>query len=143
MSDIYKIIKVIDEFLVRKNIETTTPVEINPYLEKLGLLNDPASRPGLPVRKLLRNGKISHAFQIGVNWQIPHSGNNRRNLKPIQRVEIVNNTNPIMDKQKNCGHKLAPIGKLIVELIEKKYGEKPICEFEFKPEWLLSFPNRQ
>lgn len=57
MSDINKIIKVIDEFLVRKNIEITTAVAINPYLEKLGLLNDSASRPGLPVSETLKKWK--------------------------------------------------------------------------------------
>jgi hypothetical protein len=43
MSDIERIIKTIDEFLERKHQKTTTPVEINPYLEKKGLLNDSAS----------------------------------------------------------------------------------------------------
>ena len=56
MADIKRIIKAIDEFLERKHQQITTPVEINPYLERLGLLNDSPSRPGLPIRKILRKG---------------------------------------------------------------------------------------
>lgn len=74
MADIKKIIKTIDEFLERKNQETTTPVEINPYLETKKLLKDSSSRPGLPIRRLLRDKKIPHAYQVNGKWQIPHSG---------------------------------------------------------------------
>ncbi|WP_123772344.1 hypothetical protein [Zobellia sp. OII3] len=142
MADIEKIIKAIDEFLERQHQQITTPVEINPFLEAKGLLNDSASRPGLPIRKILRKGQIKHAFQIGVNWQIPHSGKTLRTLKPIP------NTNSEKEKipEKTISasrHKLAPIGDLIVKLIEQKYNKKPSCFYEYKPDWLLSNPSEQ
>ncbi len=90
MADVEKIIKAIDEFLERKHQKTTTPIEINPYLEAKGLLNDSLSRPGLPIRKILRDGKIPHAYQIGVNWQIPHTGKTSGNQKPILNMKAVN-----------------------------------------------------
>lgn len=73
MADIIEIILTIDKFLERRDQQITTPVEINPYLESKGLLKDSHSRPGLPIRKILRKGLIPHAYQVGVFWQIPHS----------------------------------------------------------------------
>lgn len=142
MADIERIIKAIDEFLERKHQQITTPVEINPYLETKGLLNDSASRPGLPIRKILRKGQIPHAYQIGVNWQIPHSGKTSRNLKPIPNSNSEKEIKPPKAIPTN-GHKLSPIGDLIVELIEKKYNKKPSCFYEYKPDWLLSNPSEQ
>lgn len=142
MADIESIINVIDEFLERKHQKTTTPVEINPYLEKKGLLNDSASRPGKPIREILRKGKIPRAYQVGVNWFIPHSANTPRNLKPIlnskSEKEIIYEKTISIDR-----HKLTSIGELIVELIENKYNKKPSCFYEYKPEWLLSNPTKQ
>ncbi len=142
MADIERIIKAIDEFLERKHQKITTPVEINPYLEKIGLLNDSLSRPGLPVRKILRKGQIPHAYQIGVNWQIPHSGKSQRNLKPILNSNSEKETKPKKIISTN-GHKLTPIGNLIINLIEEKYNKKPPCFYEYKPDWLLSNPTKQ
>ncbi len=141
MADIKGIINAIDEFLERKHQKTTTPVEINPYLEKKELLNDSASRPGKPIREILRKGKIPHAYQIGVNWFIPHSGNSSINLKPIINSKTEKDTKPKITTTTN-GHKLNPIGDLIIDLIEKKYNKKPTCVFEYKPDWLLSFPPK-
>lgn len=142
MADIERIIKAIDEFLERKHQKTTTPVEINPYLETKGLLNDSSSRPGLPIRKILRKGQIPHAYQIGVNWQIPYSEKTSRNLKPILNSNSEKETKP-KKVISTDGHKLTPIGNLIVKLIEKKYNKKPSCFYEYKPDWLLSNPSKQ
>ena len=142
MSDIERIIKTIDEFLERKHQKTTTPVEINPYLEKKGLLNNFASRPGKPIREILRKGKIPHAYQIGTNWFIPHSGNSSKNPKPIISPKTEKEIKP---EKVNLtkGHKLTPIGDLIIDLIEKKYNKKVSCFYEYKPDWLLSYPTKQ
>ena len=43
-------------------------VEAARELERLGLLADSASRPGLPLRNLLRDGQIAHAYQEGGRW---------------------------------------------------------------------------
>lgn len=142
MTDIERIIKAIDEFLERNHQKITTPVEINPYLESKGLLNDSASRPGLPIRKILRKGQIPHAYQIGVNWQIPHSGNSSRKLKPIFNSKTEKETKPKKTTSADR-HKLTPIGELIIKLIEKKYNKKPSCFYEHKPDWLLSNPSKQ
>lgn len=139
MADIERIIKAIDDFLETKHQKTTTPVEINPYLENKGLLNDSASRPGKPIRELLRKGKIPHAYQIGVNWQIPHSGKTSRNLKPVIDLKSEKKEKENSDN----GHKLTPIGDLVIKLIEKKYNKKPSCFYEYKPDWLLSNPSEQ
>lgn len=142
MADVERIVKAIDEFLERKHQQVTTPVEINPYLETKGILNDSASRPGLPIRKILRKGHIPHAYQIGVNWQIPHSGRASRNLKPIPNLNSEKEIKPKKTIPTN-GHKLTPIGNLLVKLIEKKYNKKPSCFYEYKPDWLLSNPSEQ
>lgn len=142
MSDIESIINAIDEFLCRKHQKTTTPVEINPYLEKEGLLNDSVSRPGKPIREILRKGKIRHAYQIGVNWFIPHSGNSSKNLKPIISPKTEKEIKPKKVKSNNR-HKLTPIGDLIIDLIVKKYNKKTSYFYEYKPDWLLSNPSKQ
>ena len=45
-----------------------TAVEGAGELDRIGLLNDSAQRPGLPLRKLLRTGQIEHAYQEGGRW---------------------------------------------------------------------------
>ncbi len=72
-TKISAIIRAIDEFLEKNHLDTCTPVEVSPILEKLGLLADRSDRPGLPLRILLRDGKVPHAYQIGRYWHIPHS----------------------------------------------------------------------
>jgi hypothetical protein len=37
-------------------------------LDRLGLLRDSQSRPGLPLRNLLREGKVANAYQEGGRW---------------------------------------------------------------------------
>jgi len=139
MADLHKIIKAIDEFLEKKHQKTTTPVEINPYLESKGLLNDSQSRHGKPIREILRKGKIEHAYQIGVNWFIPHSKNSSESVKQFVKIkfEKMDSSKP----NKTEGHKLTTIGELLVELIEEKHNKKPNYHLEYKPDWLLSFPT--
>lgn len=139
MADIERIVEAIDNFLETKHQKTTTPVEINPYLEKIGLLYDSVSRPGKPVRDLLRKGKIPHAYQIGVNWHIPHSEETPGNLK-----QALHGKSQKKEKSKSDnGHKLSPIGDSVIKMIEKKYNQTPSCYYEFKPDWLLSNPSKQ
>lgn len=82
MPDINEIIKAIDDELERTGKNFLTPPEANKLLERLHILNDRDARSGLPLRKLLRQRKIPHAYQEGgkgSNWKIPHS--NSKNLK--------------------------------------------------------------
>lgn len=76
MADIRKIIEAIDSEIVATGRKSLTPPEANAMLERKGLLKDRRQRPGLPLRRLLREGKIPHAFQVGgkgARWRIPHS----------------------------------------------------------------------
>lgn len=138
MKRIEAIIAAIDDFLVKTKQEFTTPVEINNYLERIGLLNDNANKPGLPLRKLLRAGEISHAYQVSSNWRIPLS-ENKIVANSISTTSISSELQQIHDKKNS--HKLYTIAVLIVELIEKKYKVKPDFILEYKPEWLLSYPD--
>ncbi len=96
------IIKAIDEYLEKNHLDTCTPVEISPTLERMGLLNDRTDKPGLPLRILLRKKKIPHAYQIGRSWYIPHSDH---------RPNVANNTsqNTSQIQSKNYSHSFEPI----------------------------------
>ena len=76
MPDIQRIIKAIDDELKRSEKKYLTPPEANRILKEMNILNDIGARSGLPLRKLLRKGKIPHAYQIngkGSEWRIPYS----------------------------------------------------------------------
>jgi hypothetical protein len=45
-----------------------TAVEAAAELDRLGLLRDSADRPGLPLRRLLREGRFEHTRQDGDRW---------------------------------------------------------------------------
>jgi len=138
MTDIKEIIAAIDEFLERKQQETTTPVEINPYLEKLGLLKNSNSRNGKPIREKLRDGEIPYAYQISTKWFIPHSGNTSKKSL-LSKNKISNATSN--EEKIITEHKLIPIAEVVVNLIEKKYKKRPKYLLEYKPNWLLSNPT--
>ena len=79
MANLTLIVKTIDKFLDTHNLTEITAVDANAILAKEGVLNDSSSRPGLPLRKLLRANKIPTAEyrikpgnQLG-NWFIHHS----------------------------------------------------------------------
>tara|TARA_B100000315_G_C14343848_1_gene480828 strand:- start:100 stop:765 length:666 start_codon:yes stop_codon:yes gene_type:complete len=61
----------IQTYLRDKGITTITPVEIARELESAGILKDSKSRPGLPLRNLLRQGSIENSWQDDSNrWHI-------------------------------------------------------------------------
>ena len=68
-----QIISFLDDFLTKTKRETIGAVEANALLAEARILNDSSERPGLPLRRMLRAGKLPHAYQVGVRWQIPHS----------------------------------------------------------------------
>lgn len=142
MTDIGRIINAIDEFLEKNKQITTTPPEINSYLEKKGLLKDSKSRSGSPIRNILRKGEVPHAYQDGVNWFIPKSGKFSIKLRPINKVKT-KNTDKTFEVKVSKDHKLTPIGNLILKLIEEKYNKTPDIYYEYKPNWLLSNPTEQ
>ena len=74
--DVANVIAGIDQYLERTGKSSVGPVEANAALEQMGILNDRGLRPGLPLRKLLRDGLLPHAYQPGgkdTEWVIPHS----------------------------------------------------------------------
>lgn len=98
----YKIIKAIDELLELRGVWSVDPVEANSYLERKGLLNDSQSRPGLPLRKLLRAGEIPHAYQDGRYWRIPHSEHKNQCAKVVTVQDCVDGAvalDPVADQK--------------------------------------------
>lgn len=76
---VQRMIDRIDKYLEKNNLEYVNPVVAGALLDRAGLLNDSTHRPGLPLRNLLRDGMIPHAYQPGgkgSGWVIPHSGSN-------------------------------------------------------------------
>lgn len=74
--NIKDIIKYLDNYLIKTGRKTIDPVEANAILAKAGILSDSNSRPGKPLRDLLRKGQLPHAFQSGgkgSSWSIPLS----------------------------------------------------------------------
>lgn len=96
MADVNAIITALDELLERERRQYLEPCEANQYLERMGLLKDRPERCGLPLRRLLRAGRIPHAYQDGVRWRIPHSGNERNISKqgpsPVASQTVSNTT---------------------------------------------------
>lgn len=141
MADIKSIIQAIDDYLNKKHQVSTTPVEINPYLESLGLLNDTPARPGKPIRDLLRKGKIPHAYQIGVNWVIPKSNyTSDIDIKFSELGNIVPNQDFAVGEGSNI-NKLQPIAEFITKELSRKHNKSPVVHFEYSPSWLLSYPS--
>jgi hypothetical protein len=68
-----QIINFLDENLTKEKRFSYSAVEANALLSQAGILRDSDSRPGKPLRDILRAGKIPHAYQVGKNWVIPHS----------------------------------------------------------------------
>lgn len=74
--NITAIISHLDKHLLQTGQQSIGPVEGNAILAKEGLLKDSDTRKGKPLRKLLREGKIPHAYQAGgkgSEWTIPNS----------------------------------------------------------------------
>lgn len=89
-KDIKGIITYLDNYLTRSGRESIDPVEANAVLAKAGLLFDSKDRPGKPLRNLLRDGQLPHAFQSGgkgSSWTIPHSSNRTSKIVPTVFIE--------------------------------------------------------
>ncbi len=88
-KDIKAIINYLDAYLTRTGRPSIDPVEANAVLAKAGLLSDSKDRPGKPLRNLLRDGQLPHAFQSGgkgSSWTIPHSS--KQTSKIISTVSV-------------------------------------------------------
>ncbi len=88
-KDIQAIINYLDTYLTKTGRPSIDPVEANAVLAKAGLLSDSKDRPGKPLRNLLRDGQLPHAFQSGgkgSSWTIPHSGKRTSIIVPTVSV---------------------------------------------------------
>lgn len=63
MPNLCDINNYLQEELSRRNKATVDAVEAAGWLDKANLLKDSKSRPGKPLRKLLRDGQIKGAVQ--------------------------------------------------------------------------------
>jgi hypothetical protein len=93
MTNIQLIIASIDKYLERSRLNSIGPVEANAMLEKQGILLDSPTRPGRPLRKLLRENKIPYAFQSGgkgSEWIIPHSSERINTISNYQSKTFSN-----------------------------------------------------
>lgn len=91
MADIQAIIRSIDTYLNKVGRDSIGPVEANQILQEMGLLNDSITRPGLPLRRILRNGEIPHAYQPagkGTEWIIPLSNKTINNATLTSQPSI-------------------------------------------------------
>jgi hypothetical protein len=138
---IVEIINSIDDYLEQYGQLTTDPVEISPFLESKGILNDSKSRPGSPIRIILRKGLIPHAYQDGNKWHIPKSKNKKITASTYNNVGERAIKKPEKKSQKRKKHKLESIAESIVQFISDKYDVKVDFILEYKPKWLGSFPS--
>ncbi len=70
-SKVIQVNNFIQTFLREHSLSSITPVEIARELENAGILKDSKSRPGLPLRNLIRSGSIEGAWQDGSRrWHI-------------------------------------------------------------------------
>ena len=137
------IIATLDKHLETNNKKSFTAVEAAAILDRLGILKDSSSRPGLPLRKLLRAGELPHAYQIGVFWHIPHSGKNYEGNSASNNPSddsLTKSTTKL--KVSRGGHKLEPIAQSISNYLEKKFKKPARYIVEYSPDWLTAVPDK-
>jgi|LSQX01.2.fsa_nt_gb hypothetical protein len=143
MARIQIIIATLDKHLEKSHKEYFTAVEAAAILDRLGILKDSKTRPGSPLRKLLRDGELPHAYQVGVIWHIPHSGKkNEDNIVYGSPVKVwpIKSTSDL--KLSDIGHKLEPVAIAIAHYLEKKFNKPANFFLEYSPDWLSSVPDK-
>lgn len=106
------IISIIDKYIEYEHKDVLTAVEAAELLDKAGVLKDSLSRPGKPLRDILRAGYIAHAYQLSNGrWFIPHSGRKyekdvsiQKPVHPISQIseeQLMNSSNFRSVKQLN------------------------------------------
>ncbi len=89
---IQQIIDCIDLFLDGKGLKSISAVAAAEVLDKAGILKDSHSRPGKPLRDILRKNKIPYAKQDNKRWFIPHSSSEIVKEKYVnEKAKLANN----------------------------------------------------
>lgn len=120
-KDIKAITTHLDTYLTRTGKTSIDPVEANAVLAKAGLLPDSKDRPGKPLRNILREGHLPHAFQSagkGSSWTIPHS--NKRTSKTVPTVSVATKIKKPIQVIKTPQLSIADISKLENMLMNDK-----------------------
>lgn len=73
MTEHAEIIKFIDDYLAKNDLDGLPAAEASRLLNEAGLLADDPSKPGEPMRRVLRDGGIPHAHKVQGRWFIPRS----------------------------------------------------------------------
>lgn len=89
MVNISKVIAIIDTEIEGSGIDYLTPPQANKILADQGVLKDSKHRPGLPLRNLLRDGLLPHAYQVEGRWRIPHSTKTSEEEIPATPIEAI------------------------------------------------------
>ena len=73
MRKIQQIIECLDSWMKKNHRSELGAVEAAEILDKAGILKDSQTRPGKPLRDILRASQIPYAYQQGSKWVIPYS----------------------------------------------------------------------
>jgi hypothetical protein len=94
--------------LKRRQLDEVAAVEAARWLDSSGLLEDSASRPGLPLRKMLRAGDIDAAIQRPAGshgrWFIGRADRSRGDRSPAPQVEVRRQPAPRLRKRDDEAH---------------------------------------
>lgn len=101
MTKIDEIIRAIDQEIERLGVDFLTPPQANRILDNINLLPDNKLRPGLPLRNLLREGFLSHAYQVSSKWRIPHSNQNKNIQEKINTDQPIEKAGSFWERNRN------------------------------------------
>lgn len=105
MPDVNAINRYLQDRLKQENLHEVTAVQAALWLHQADLLKDSASRPGLPLRNLLREGRISGQHQEpNGRWYIRVCGHDR--YEPIAQAEPAKPEMPIQRVETDQPHVL-------------------------------------
>jgi len=118
-KDIKTIISYLDNYLTQTGQISIDAVSANAILSKAGLLTDSKDRPGKPLRNLLRDGKLPHAFQSGgkgSSWTIPHTNKQAFKIDKETNIAIKIKTLPRTSKPtKNLAADTSQIEEMLMD----------------------------
>ena len=129
MNSAKRIIECLDSWMKRNNVSEVTAVQAAEILDRANILKDNKERPGLPLRRKLRNGEIPHAYQKGVFWYIPCSLRTyqvKEQLSDFKLLDMKNMDNIVTTKFESTvlldRNKHQPVLDLVENMIPNESG---------------------